>query len=223
MAINPYTLNHLYQNGILDYVPTDLMMGTPVGSVLTPMNNPYMNMAQQGALYQNYGAADSFHSSYTPGYAPNNYQSVSTPANYHVGLNNYNGYNNGMVQIGAKSNAGGLNTFNGYGIGAYNNNGIANSFGEDGSIGSRSNTGGLNTFGGFSDVQNNINGGVNKVSSFINNTPKIILGLLAGTIGVIGIAALFKRGKKPAKTGGAGNNTSFWSKLNPMNWFRKNK
>ena len=222
MALNPYTLNHLYQNGILDYVPTDMMMGTPMGGVLTPMNNPYMSMAQQGALYQNHGmAADSFHSSFTPAYTPNNYSSVSAPSNAYVGANNYNGYNNGMVQIGARSNAGGLNTFNGYGIGAYNNNGIGSAIGEYGSFGSQTNAGGVNTFGGFTDVQNNINGGINKVSAVVSNTPKLVLGILAGVIGYIGIAALFKKGKKPAKV--TGSNSSFWSNLNPLNWFRKNK
>ena len=53
MAINPYTLNKLYQNGILDYVPTELLMGTPMGT-FTPMSNPYIDMAKQGGLYQNY-------------------------------------------------------------------------------------------------------------------------------------------------------------------------
>ena len=216
MAVNPYTLNHLYQNGILDYVPTDLLMGTPVGSVLTPMNNPYMNMAQQGALYQNYGVAqDSFHSSFTPAYTPNDYQSVSNSANSYVGLNNYIGRNNGFVQIGANSNAGRINTFNGYGA-----DGV-NAIGAYGNVGAQPNAGGINAYGSYSDVKNGINGGINKISSVVNNTPKLILGLIAGTIGVIGIAALFKRGKKPAKT--TGGNSSLWSKLNPLNLFKKNK
>ena len=218
MAVNPYTLNQLYQNGILDYVPTDLMMGNPVGSMLTPMVNPYLNMAQQGALYQNHGTAtDSFHSSFTPAYTPNNYQSVSSSANSYVGLNNYSGM---PPQIGSRSNAGGMAAFNGYGIGKYNNNGFASAVGEDGTIGYMSNAGGMNSVGGFADTQNNISSGINKVSSVINNTPKIILGVVAGAIGLVGLAALFKRGKKPANTG---NHSSFWSKLNPVNWFKKNK
>ena len=221
MAVNPYTLNHLYQNGILDYVPTDLMMPSPVGSMLSPMSNPYMNMAQQGALYQNYGmGTDSFHSSFTPAYTPNNYQSVSSSANSYIGANNYNGYHNGMVQIGARSNAGGLNTFNGYNIGNRNNNGLGSAIGEYGNFGMQTNAGGLNTFGGFSDTQNNLSNGFNKAAAVVNNTPRLVLGLIAGTIGVIGLASLFKRGRKPAKTSG---NTSFFSKLNPMNWFKKNK
>ena len=215
MAVNPYTLNQLYQHGILDYVPTDLMMGSPMGGVLTPMNNPYMNMAQQGALYQNYGTApDSFHSSFTPGYTPNDYQSVSTPANSYVGMNNYSGYNNGMYQTGVQT--GYSNPFYGY------NNG--NSVSQIGNIGDRpTDMNNIYAYKDFSNLGNSINGGVNKVSSVINNTPKIILGVIAGTIGLIGIASLFKRGssKLPVKPGT--HHTSFWSKLNPMNWFRKSK
>ena len=128
MAINAYTLNHLYQNGILDYVPADLLMPTPIGTMI-PMSNPYLDMAKQGNLYQTHGCTtDSFHSSYTPAYTPNNYQSVSTGSNYGATIGNYNqsssynynGYDSavyGSAQIGSKSNAGGLNSFRGYGIG----------------------------------------------------------------------------------------------------------
>jgi hypothetical protein len=214
MAVNPYTLNHLYQNGILDYVPTDLMMGTPVGSVLTPMSNPYMNMAQQGALYQNHGTAtDSFHSSYTPAYTPNDYQSVSSSANSYVGLNHSNGYNNGMYQTGVQTNF--SNPFYGYN-GSINRTGIENA----GNIGERPvDSNKIDAYNDLSNLSNNINSGVNKISNTISNTPKLILGVIAGTIGLIGIASLFKRGKKPPKT--STNNTSFWSKLNPVNWFKK--
>lgn len=220
MALNPYTLNHLYQNGILDYVPTDLMMGTPMGGVLSPMNNPYMNMAQQGALYQNYGTVpDSFHSSYTPAYTPNNYQSISTPANSYVGMNNYSGYNNGMYQKGVQS--GFSNPFYGYNSGV-NADGYGNSVGQLGNVGDRpTDLNNINAYNDFKDLGNNINSGVNKVSAVVNNTPKLILGVIAGTIGLIGIASLFKRGKKPPVK--ATTNTGFWSKLNPMNWFKKNK
>lgn len=54
MAINPYTLNSLYGQGILDYVPYDLCGGANV-SALNGMQNPYLNMAAQGGLYQNAG------------------------------------------------------------------------------------------------------------------------------------------------------------------------
>ena len=223
MALNPYTLNHLYQHGILDYVPTDLMMGAPMGTMM-PMNNPYLDMAKQGGLYQNHGTAtDSFHSSYTPAYTPQYPQSASSSANSYVGVDSYNGqigYNNGPVQIGSKSNAGAMTAFNGYNVGGYNQNGVTSSFGADGSIGANSNAGGINTFGGFADAENNIANGVNKTVSFVDKMPKLLLGVVAGTIGTIGIVSMFKRGKKPTASG---EGTSFWSKLNPLNWFRKNK
>ena len=171
MAINPYTLNHLYMNGILEYVPTELMMPSPMGIMSTNTNN-YMNLAKQGALYQNHGAiTDSFHSSFTPAYTPNNYQSVSTGANYGASLGRY---------------AGSSYTHNGYGF-----------YGNNTAIGSRSNTGGANAFGGFPDVQNAVSNGFNKTMSIVNNTPKLILGIAAGIIGITGVAMAFKRGKKP--------------------------
>ena len=230
MAINPYTLNSLYEKGILDYVPTELLMPTPMAPFTA--TNPYLSMAQQGRLYQNHGmATDSFHSSFTPAYTPNDYQSVSTGSNYGAAAGRYNssssynyngygsyGFNN---QIGSRSNAGGLTSFNGYGIGSYNNNGMANAYGYDGSIGAMSNAGGVNAFGGFTDTQNNMANGFNKTMNVINRTPKLLLGIAAGVIGLTGIAYAFKRGKKPPKTGGSG--ASFCSKLNPLNWFRKSK
>ena len=57
MSISQYTLETLYNNGAIDYVPYDLMM--PMPSV--QMNaNQYMNAASQGNLYANYGANDAF-------------------------------------------------------------------------------------------------------------------------------------------------------------------
>ena len=228
MAINPYTLNNLYKNGILDYVPADLLMGSPMG-VMTPMTNPYLDMAKQGNLYQTHGVStDSFHTSFTPAYTPNDYQSVSTGANYGASISsinqsssyNYNGQANfggyNTVSIGSKSNAGGLNAFRGYGIGAYNNNGMANAFGYDGSIGSMNTSGGINAFGGFSGGERVFSNGINTATSVINKTPKFILGILSGVIGLTAIATLFKRGKKPSTS-----SNNFWSKLNPINWFRK--
>ena len=180
------------------------------------------------ADYINHGTeTDSFHSSFTPAYAPNNYQSVSTGSNYGATIGNYNqssSYNyNGYgsvgcntVQIGSNSNTGGLNAFRGYGIGAYNNNGMANAFGYDGSIGSLNNSGGINAFGGLPNVGTGLSNGINTTTNVINRTPKFILGIIAGIIGIAGIKMAFKRGKAPSINSG-----NFWSKLNPVNWFRK--
>ena len=221
MALNPYTLNHLYEKGILDYVPTDLAVGAPVVQMNAPMT-PYLNSAMQGNLYQNsINGSDMF----TPTFTPHPEISPSQNLNYNQGSYGF---------AGSMSNAGGLNTFLGNGIGRNNNSSIANTFGFN--IGSNSNAGvynsffgngtgdqynggGLNTFGGFSDTQNSIKSGAYKTMAVINNTPKFLLGLLAGGLGLGAIMYGFKRGKKPPKT----PHTSFLSKLNPLNWFKKKK
>lgn len=226
MALNPYTLNHLYRNGILDYEPTDLMSGYPMG-ISTPMANPYLDLAKQGGLYQSHGMqTDSFHSNYTPAYTPEYPQNQAMASNSYPNTMTQNGMisgfgtdgyqNNGMPIIGSKSNAGFSSAFNGLGIGTYNNTDFGSIIGENGVIGSKTNAGGANIYGGFADTQNNINYGLEKNMSTVSQTPKPILGIIAGAIGLTAIVMAFKKGKKPAKT-----QSSFLSKLNPMNWFKQ--
>ncbi len=221
MALNPYTLYSLYDKGILEYVPTDLMMGTPMGAMM-PMSNPYLDMAKQGGLYQNHGAySDSFQATGIQSPYVQNYQS-------------YGNVSGAPAQIGSLSNAGGMTTFNGYGVGAQSVNTTAGAFGFNGTTGAYSNAGGMNTFngygvgtqsqagvinsfGGFSDTQNNLQSGFNKTMAVINNTPKFILGVIGAVIGVGALMHAFKRGKKPPKTE---THTSFLTKLNP---FKKKK
>lgn len=52
MAVSPFTLQNLYNQGILDYVPAELAGGVNVSN-LSGMQNPYLDMATQGRLYQN--------------------------------------------------------------------------------------------------------------------------------------------------------------------------
>ena len=231
MALNPYTLNHLYQNGILDYVPTDLINTMPSPGLLS-MNNPYLDMAKQGMLYQNSGLTqDSF--------AQSQYQSVGTNYGAALGSNNgtsaynYNGQNGAVVTTGSMSNTGGMSAFNGIGIGRYNSNSIASSMGENGIVGTLSNAGGLNAFNGYNIGTQSSSGGINAFGGFTNNqngfsksisiierTPKLLLGVIAGIIGTTGIIFAFKRCKKPVKTT---QNKSFLSKMNPFNWFKTKK
>ena len=194
MALNPYTLYSLYDKGILEYVPTDLAGGTPMGAMM-PMSNPYLDMAQQGGLYQNHGmSCDSFQ--------------ITSP------YANIQGSTTGITQVqpGALTNTGVVNSFLGNNVGVYSQAGVANSFGFNGTIGSQTNAGIANSFG----IQSSISNGVNKTMSIIDRTPKFVLGLVAGAIGLTAIVKGLKHGKKP-KT------TSFWSKLNPLNWFKKKK
>ena len=196
MALNPYTLYHLYEKGILDYVPDDLTTGVPVAPMMS-MSNPYLDMAQQGGLYQNHGMYnDSFQ-----------YSGIQSP---YMGDINPVPY---QTEIGALSQAGGMNTFNGVGIGAYNQSGGMNTYNGVG-IGAYNQAGGMNAFGGFGDTQNSLTNGYYKTKSIIDRTPKFVLGLAAAGIGILGLKAGFGRlfGKKATKK------ASFMSKLNPMNW-----
>ena len=204
MAINPYTLAHLCDKGILNSADI-AMLNAPTFPL--PTGNQYMNMAAQGNLYQNYGlSGDTFHSSYTPAYTPAYPQGISSC-----------GYNGMPAVTGSLSNAGGFNAFNGYGVGIYNNNNLLKGFGVDGVTGSKCVNGGLNAFGGFNDTQNNISSGFNKTLSVIERVPKEFLGLLAGAIGITGIVLAVKSGKKP-KVLSTGN-SNFFSKIK----FWKNK
>ena len=204
MALNPDTLYHLYEKGILEYIPTDLIGTAPIASMM-PMSNPYLDMAKQGGLYQNHGAySDSF-------------QMTGVQSPYVQNYQTYGNISGSPVQIGSNSNVGGWNTFNGYGVGRDNSNTTAGLFGFNNTVGVNSNAGGWNTFGFGNDNQNSIVNGYNKTMSVISRTPKMILGLAAGAIGILGLTAAFKRGKKPVQP----NHKSFLSKLNPRNWFNK--
>ena len=216
MALNPYTLYHLYEKGILDCVPGDLATGIPAVPAVMP-TNPYLEMAQQGGLYQNYGMQnDTFiHSPYSA--------KTVTPIP-------------SQVQTGAAARSGITDMFNGYGIGSGNSNSTADIFGFGSGVGTYSQTGGMNTFngvgigtnntagntdifGGFSDTQNRITDGYYKTKSFIDRTPKLILGIIAATIGILGIKHAFKGGKFwKKKTPDVSENKSFLSKINPKNW-----
>ena len=198
MALNPYTLYHLYEKGILPYVPEDLMSGVPVAP-MGSISNPYLELAQQGGLYRNHGMHnDTFQMN----------GGVHSPYS--------NSYTNPVLsqpQIGSMSQAGGMNTFNGVGVGAYSQAGGMNAFNGVG-IGAYSQAdAGMNAYGGlFGGAGNGISNGYSKTVSVINRTPKFVLGLAALLIGALGIKHAFRGGKKAAHKSG------FLSKLNPLNW-----
>ena len=108
MSVNSFTLNNLYNQGILDYVPFELCNGSNV-SLMNGMQNPYLQSAQQGALYQNHGQ-----------------QGDKVELG---GVNN--GF--GLEGVGSQSNAGadawGLN-----GVGTYSSAGGANAWGGFGDV-----------------------------------------------------------------------------------------
>ncbi|MBR6127459.1 hypothetical protein IKQ21_07225, partial [bacterium] len=191
MAVNPYTLNSLYQKGILDFVPTDLCYSLPAGNM--NMQNPYLNSAMQGNLYQQYGTSgDTF-----------------TSTNFQGGYYN--------TQIGAQSNTVQNAMHGGFsGYGSQNSNGIMSMFGFNGTgsqsdagvsmfgqtgIGGQSNINMQNTYGGFSDVSNGINNVTGKVASMPTN----LKGLIAAGLITLALFGLF-RGRGNKKT-----TQSFWS------------
>ena len=73
----------------------------------------------------------------------------------------------------------------------------------------------MNAWGGVGDVKNNINDAV----SFFDRIPKSIKGIAAGILMIGSVAMVLRRGKKPPVE----QKTSFLSKLNPVNWFKKSK
>ena len=193
MAVNPYTLNHLYQNGILDYVPTDLCSGVNV-SALTPAMNPYMQNAMQGELYQNYTVGDD---KYTPSVNLNNPENQSQA-----------GWNaSGMPGVGSYSRAG-WNAWGMPGVGVNSRAGV-NSFGMP-DVGSSSNAHlnalGINDFG-----ENNSSDSTKRSSGII---PTMALGLLS--VGILGGTLMYclRKGKNASVNFGNKllDKLKFWKK-----------
>jgi len=183
MAVNPYTLAHLCDKGILNQA--DIAMLNTSTMPLVPMGNQYLNMAMGGNLYQNYGMAyDTFHSCYAPTSQPL-YPNATTSG----------GYNGIPAEIGSLSNTGGFNAFNGYGTGLYNQNNLIKGFGEDGITGSKAGIQGFSAFKGCDNTQNNLSNNFNKTASVLGKIPKEVWGVFAGTIGIIGIILALKKRK----------------------------
>lgn len=170
MAVNPYTMNKLYEQGLLDYIPTELMMPMPMGNM--SMQNPYLNAAEQGGLYQNYGQnGDSFTSS--------------------AQMANNAGYNG----IGSQSNNNIGTTFGFDGTGNQSSAGVSSMFGEKG-IGNQSNINQETIHGGFSNVKNNVTQGFNKASAVYSSTPNLVKGMIAAGLILLTTMSMFKFGGK---------------------------
>ena len=117
--VSLYSLQNLYNQGILDYVPTELASGPNVSS-LAGMQNPYLNMAAQGNLYQTAGMTpDSFSYSGanlgfhngTAGHA--NTGHIGMNSNFYdsqAGLNGFGGVNGNIL---INNSSAGMNAFGG--------------------------------------------------------------------------------------------------------------
>ena len=207
MSINANTLNNLYSQGILDYVPYEICNSGANVSAMNGMSNPYLNSAMQGMQFQNYGNTPDCFSrcdNNNPS-LQNNYLTNQTP----IGLNSLAGANKfGLVDIGQARGAG--NTPQ---IGVLSHAGT-NAFGLEG-IGAKAPSH-LNAFGGFEDASNSLQNGITTTSSFLDRIPTPIKGIAAAGIMLMSLSAVLKGKKKPVKP-----KTSFFSNLNPINWFKK--
>ncbi|MBR1776120.1 hypothetical protein IJ750_03485 [bacterium] len=236
--MNADTLNFLYQKGIIDYTPYEILY-QPAGNM--SFSNPYLDMAKQGMAFQSStNASDTFSmsngmntvnglggmngisgingvnsmggygiSSSTIG-GNQDFSSMYQGLNTSAALNAYS-----SQQIGTKSTTSFAGSLGFDGTGKHNNNGITGGY-EQG-IGVKSSYGISDTFGGFGDAQNALNGGISSASSVYQNTPNFIKGLIGLGILFLTGAAMIKGKPKKAP---AQPKTSFWSKLNI---FKKNK
>lgn len=188
--VSLYSLQNLYNQGILDYVPTELASGPNVSS-LNGMQNPYLNMAAQGNLYQ------------TAGMTPDSFSHSGANLGFQDGGHANAGYIGGQAGNG----------FYGAGMNAFG--------GVNGNLGFNNPQAGLNGFGGVNGnvLTNNSQAGINgfgggfgKLGQAVSNTPSMIKGLIAGGI-IIGTTMLcLKKGKKaPVKV--QHQNSGFLSKL----------
>ena len=198
MSFNAFTAQKLYENGILDYVPMDLVSGPMIGAGMNTMNGQqYLNYAMQGNLYNSYGCScDSFTSS--------NQNHINLDSTKIGNKSNVASNAIGFFGIGHKSNAG-ANGFGLQGIGNKSTAGV-NGFGLQG-IGNKSNINFESSFGGFTDAKNSASDTANTIGSI----PKPVWGILSLIIGGIALVSLFKGKKKPPV-----EKTSFWSRLNPF-------
>lgn len=202
MSVSPYTLNNLYNQGILDYAPYDLCNSGINVSSLNGISNPYLNTAMQGTQFQNYG---------------NTPDCFCASGNYGMENNPYLSNGTGVIStatIGSKSTAG-QNAYGLQGIGDMSNAGL-NAYGIDG-IGAKAPSQ-INAWGGFGDVERDFSDGFSNASSFWQRIPTPIKGIAAAGMMLGAVAISLKTKKKPPEA-----KTSFFSKLNPVNWFKKTK
>ena len=195
MTINPYILNGLYQQGIIDFVPMDLGFAPNVSAMNYVSGDTYMKNAMQGQMYQNYNNRQDT-------YVRNFNQQIGTHSS---------AADNAMSLQGIGTNApSGITALGAAGIGA-NGPDPSSTLGFSGVGNQYSVTD--NALGGFSDVKRSFS---QTVTAF-HNTPTIIKGIVSTLIAGTGLYLYLKKGKKPAKK------PSLLSRLNPMNWFKSSK
>ena len=168
MSVNPYTLNNLYSQGILDYAPYELCNSGINVSSMNGISNPYLNTAMQGTQFQNYGQTpDSFCASGKTGTVQPNPEMGSAQVSSSFGNEN----------IGINSQAGS----NAYGLQGIGMQGPSEQA----------------AWGGFGDTSQSIKAGFSRVSGFTQNVPSPIKGLAAAGMMIGALALALKTKKKP--------------------------
>lgn len=230
-SMNTYTLDKLYEHGIINYTPYEVLFSAAAPNAYS-MTNPYLDMAAQAGLYQRHGANPdtfSYSGSAGSGFSLNGMENsmvnpYSSLASQYKGLNSFAASN-------TYGNMGSMGGFGNQSIGSYSRSGL-DSLGFNGSVGTNSSAalnagfgeGGIGT-SSASNMSNALGLGAagQRISSGLSNTAQSLLssnifkGLIGLGILLIGGKMLFKGKKAPKNTA----KTSFLSKLNPLNWFKK--
>ena len=208
MTVNPYTLNSLYNQGIIDCIPYDICMPMPatqsgimemgLGTIganqnyNTQMGSQYLDMAKKGDMYDYYGnSTDSFVHSY----GANTKQQENSS-----GIKQMFGIRNGIGREYNVANAA-------YGL----NNGVGSEVDYERMANDKDGQ----------DFRQSITNAASKAKESVLNSNSIGKGLLA-TLGIVATLILVIKGcKKPKASATQIQSSSFWSKLNPINWFKK--
>lgn len=233
--MNSYSLQNLYNKGILDYVPMELVNVTPV-SVMTPMQNPYLGLAQAGGLYQSsINGQDNFQSSanvginsvQNNGYAQNSNNNYSASSASRQDFYNQNGINNDFSINNSNAQNSTENQKSNF-ISNFSslfkkNNNASNT--QDNSLmnginNSMSNINPQNKQNEFSDITS-FKDGIYNTANKINNTSAFVKGLASGAIILGTLIFCFKKGNKTKNVVIQENNSSFWSKLNIFKHLKK--
>ena len=196
MAILPGSLDYLYYNGIIDHIPYEAYEMTP----MTPSG-----MAQMSGMGTGYGLSPMMNGLGSASMTQMNgtqylkaaqggllYDTYTYPDTFVHRNNNVQESSNYSIKQKAFSDGEGYSRDVDYEV-------MAN--GQEGK-----------------NFRQSIMDAASKTKETVTNSPNWVKGVLAGGIILTTLCCLL-RGKKPAVN--TANQASFWSKLNPVNWFKK--
>lgn len=194
MSVMPGSLDYLYYNGILDHIPYEAYETTPVmpsGAGINPMMNQTMNSAGMGVNTQSYQM---------------NAEQYINAARQGNAFNTYNSPDTFVSRNNSNIRQG------------QNYNSVNNAFGINGQ--GRDADFEMNALGPEGKTfRENLTEAAQQTKNSVSNAPGFVKGLLAGGV-MIGTLYCLLRGKKKPPVEEAVK-TSFWSKLNPVKWFKK--